>query len=331
MNFTTINNMTGTQEGIALVKSCEIKNSKNGSKYLDIVLADKSGEISAKLWDYQEGLHKDIVANVIVKVRGQEQSYNGKPQFKIDRIRPITASDNVNIADYIPSSGYDAAFLSSLLQCEIDGVTDEGLKALLREVFAEYGEKMCLIPAAFRLHHAIRGGLATHTLSIVQLAKAAAQLYPAIDRDLLIAGALLHDVAKIEEFEIASTGLVSGYSLSGELLGHLVMGAMIVERAAEKTGLDEKTKLYIQHMLISHHGDPQFGAAVKPAFLEAEILSSLDMLDAKIYEIENSLSTVAVDTFSARQWALDDRKFLNHGRKPVSTEAILPKKGTDEE
>ncbi|MBQ6019771.1 MAG: CMP-binding protein, partial [Clostridia bacterium] len=107
MNFATINNATGQQEGFALVKSCEVKSSKNGSKYLDIVLADKSGEISAKLWDYQEGLHKDIVANVIVKVRGQEQSYNGKPQFKIDRIRLITASDDVNIADYIPSSGYD--------------------------------------------------------------------------------------------------------------------------------------------------------------------------------------------------------------------------------
>ncbi len=331
MNFATINNATGQQEGFALVKSCEVKSSKNGSKYLDIVLADKSGEISAKLWDYQEGLHKDIVANVIVKVRGQEQSYNGKPQFKIDRIRLITASDDVNIADYIPSSGYDAAFLSALLHAEIDGVKDEGLHALLKAVFEEYGERMCEIPAAFRLHHAIRGGLAVHTLSIVQMAKAAALLYPAIDRDLLIAGALLHDVAKIEEFVVAQTGLVSGYSLKGELLGHLVMGAMIVERAAEKTGLDEKTKYYVQHMLLSHHGDPQFGAAVRPSFLEAEVLSSLDMLDAKVYEIENAITTVEPGSFSARQWALDDRKFLNHGRKPVSTEAILPKKGTDEE
>ena len=331
MNFNTINNATGTQEGYALVKSCEIKTSKNGSKYLDIVLADKSGEISAKLWDYQEGLHKDVVANIIVKVRGQEQSYNGKPQFKIDRIRPVTASDGVDYADYIPSSGYDTAFLTALLQDEIDGVKDEGLNALLKEIFKEYGEKMCVIPAAYRLHHAIRGGLATHTLSIVQMAKATAELYPAVDRDLLIAGALLHDVAKIEEFDIAPSGLVSGYSLKGELLGHLVMGAMIVERAAEKTGLDEKTKMYVQHMLLSHHGDPQFGAAVKPSFLEAEVLSSLDMLDAKIYEIENSITTVEPGGFSARQWALDDRKFLNHGRRSVTTDVIFPQKGTNEE
>ncbi len=320
MNFTVINNATGTAEGFALVKSCEKKTSKNGSEYLDIVLADKSGEISAKLWDYREGLHKDVVANIIVKVRGQEQSYNGKPQFKIERIRPVTPSDDVDYGDYIPSSGYDPAFLRSLLDRTVDGVADPQLNALLREIFAEYGEQMCIIPAAYRLHHAIRGGLVTHTLSIAQLAEAAAKLYPAIDRDLLIAGALLHDIAKIDEFVVAQTGLVSGYSLKGELLGHLVMGAMIVERAAQKLGTDEKTKMYLQHMLLSHHGSPEFGAAVKPAFLEAEVLSSLDMLDAKIYEIENSIATVEEGGFSSRQWALDDRKFLNHGRKPVTTD-----------
>ena len=157
----------------------------------------------------------------------------------------------------------------------------------------------------------------------MKLAENAAKLYPAIDRDLLITGALLHDVAKIEEFVIAPSGLVSGYSLKGELVGHLVMGAMLVEKAAGKVGLDETTKLYVEHMILSHHGDPQFGAAVRPSFLEAEILSQLDMLDARVYEVENAIGAIEVGGFSARQWALDDRKFLNHGRRPVSTAAKL--------
>ncbi|MBR1810280.1 MAG: HD domain-containing protein [Clostridia bacterium] len=319
MNFTIINNATGTSEGYALVKSCDRKTSKNGSAYLDIVLADKSGEISAKLWDYKEGMHGDITANIIVKVRGVEQMYNKQPQYRIERIRTVTPEDNVDLNDFVPSAGYDEKFLNDLLYAVIDSVKDQQLHALLTEIFAEYGARMCTIPGAFRLHHAIRGGLITHTLSIVQMAEAAAKLYPAVDRDLLITGALLHDVAKTEEFVIAPSGLVSGYSLSGELLGHLVMGAMIVERAAAKLGTDEKTKMYLQHMLLSHHGDPQFGAAIRPSFLEAEILSQLDMLDARIYEIENAIGAVEVGGFSARQWALDDRKFLNHGRKPVST------------
>ncbi len=323
MNFKEINKATGTMEGYALVKSCDKKVSKNGSTYLDMVLADKSGEISAKLWDFKVGVHEAIEANTIVKVRGVMQEYNRQPQFRVERIRTVSDSDEVDFNDFVPSSGYSSDFLMELLQKTVEEIGDGELKRIVRAVLDEYGGKMKDLPAAFRLHHAIRGGLLMHTLSIVKMAKSVAAIYPTVDKDLLIAGAILHDVAKTEEFVVAPSGLVSGYSVPGELLGHLVMGAMIVERIGTAIGADRDSIMYLQHMLLSHHGEPEFGAAVRPSFLEAEILSQLDLLDARIYEIENAMLTVEKGGFTSRQWALEDRKFYNHGRKTPATEVHL--------
>lgn len=323
MNFKEINNTLGTLEGFALVKSCDKKTSKNGSTYLDIVLADKTGEVSSKYWDYREGVSEDIASNTIVKVRGIMQTYNKQPQFKIERIRTVTPEDNVNFDDFVPSTGYNSDFLMNMLFSVINDINDIELRKIVKAVIDEYGEKMKDLPAAFRLHHAIRGGLLMHTLSIVKMAKSIAPLYPTVDCDLLVAGAILHDVAKTEEFVIAPSGLVSGYSVKGELLGHLVMGAMIVERIGNETCADKDAMMYLEHMLLSHHGEPEFGAAVRPSFLEAEILSQLDLLDARIFEIENAMLTVEPGSFTTRQWALDDRKFYNHGRKIPATDVNL--------
>lgn len=323
MNFKEINNATGTLEGYALVKVCDKKTSKNGSSYLDIVLTDKTGDVSAKFWDYKEGVYDDVATNTIVKVRGIMQTYNNQPQFRIERIRTITADDNIDYDDLVPSVNYSCDFLMQLLLTVIDELKDVQLKRIVKAVVDEYGDKMKTLPAAYKLHHAIRGGLLMHTLSIVKLAKSVARIYPTVDKDLLIAGAILHDVAKTEEFDIAPSGLVSGYSVRGELVGHLAMGAMIVERIGNEICADKDTMMYLEHMLLSHHGEPEFGAAVRPSFLEAEILSQLDLLDARIYEIENALLPVETGGFSQRQWALDDRKFYNHGRKYPATDVKL--------
>ena len=130
-------------------------------------------------------------------------------------------------------------------------------------------------------------------LSICKLAVAVAALYPSVDKDLLLSGAILHDIAKSEEFNLAPTGLVDGYTVRGTLVGHLVGGAMLIEEIGKREEIDAETLTLVEHMLISHHGIPEYGAAVRPLFLEAEILSALDTLDANIYEIENVLKTVA--------------------------------------
>ena len=139
------------------------------------------------------------------------------------------------------------------------------------------------------------------------------KIYPFVNRELLISGAILHDIAKIDEFEVADSGIATGYSVKGNLIGHLAEGAIIIREAAKKTGVSEETSNLLEHMLLSHHGDPEFGAAVRPMFMEAEILSELDMLDARIYEMKEAVEGVASGEFTGRLWSMDNRKLYNHG------------------
>ena len=321
MNFKEIDG-NGTVEGFVLVKSCDKKTAKNGSVFLDMWLADKTGEINAKMWDWREGAFLPE-ANTVIKVRGVQSSYNGTPQLRVDRARALCDNDDINMADVIPSADYDGKYMMQSIRSKVSAFKNEQLKTLVNAVLDEYGDKMLDCPAAFKLHHAIRGGLLMHTLSIVKMCECVASIYPTVDRELLISGAVLHDVCKTDEFNISSSGLVEGYTVEGTLIGHLVMGAMAIDRIARDNNVDKDTAMLLEHMLISHHGEPDFGAATRPLFLEAEILSSLDSLDANIYEIENCLADVAPREFSNRQWALHDRKFYNHGRKVPETKVNL--------
>lgn len=318
MKLTAIDN-SGTLQGFVLVKSCDRKNAKNGSVYLDLVIADGDGEVVAKIWDFKGGVNDQPITNTVIRVRGTLNNYNGQPQFKIDRFRQTIPEDNVSIADFVPGAPYDSEYMLGRIFEIVETFEDMMLKKLVLAVLDEYKDKIMNLPGAFKLHHAVRGGLLMHTLGICRMAGAAAAVYPSVDRDLLFAGAILHDIAKSEEFSVAPTGLVDGYTVEGTLIGHLVKGALIIDEIGKKNEIDENTLMLIEHMLISHHGIPEFGSAVRPLFLEAEILSALDSLDANIYEIENVVKDITPGEFTQRIWALDDRKFYNHGRKEVST------------
>lgn len=311
MNFQDIKN--GAVEGFCLIKTCEKKMTQRGVPFLDLTLADKSGEIDAKLWDYKDGVMPEFEPNMLVKVRGTISVYNGSDQMRVERMRKTVPSDNVNVADYVPSAGYNGEWMLEQIETLVKDFKSDELRALTTEIIDEYREKMLYWPAAFKLHHAVRGGLLYHTLSIVRLAQSVAKIYPFVNEELLLAGAILHDVAKITEFEAPETGIASGYTPRGNLIGHLAQGAIIVDRAAQKLGISEQTAMLVEHMILSHHGEPEFGAAVRPAFLEAELLSELDLMDARVYEIHQAVSSTPVGDFSPRQWALDNVKFYNHG------------------
>lgn len=310
-------------EGYCLIKSLEKKTTAKGLTYLDLVLSDSSGEIVAKFWDYKENLHSHFEANMLIKVRGRMNEYNGDVQFRVERIRECTDADGVRIEDFVPSASYTGEEMLKSILSVVDTFEDDEIKQLVKAILAKYEDKLVYWPAAFKLHHAMRGGLLYHTLSIIRLAENACKIYPTLDRDLLLGGAILHDIAKIDEFEVSSTGMATGYSVEGTLVGHLVKGAMIVRETAKEIGTSEDTAVLLEHMLISHHGIPEYGAAVRPLFVEAEVLSQLDTLDATIYEFNDALENVKPGDFSTRQWALDNRKLYNHGRKEISTEAKL--------
>lgn len=321
MNFTTFKN--GTSEGYCIVKTAEKKINVKGIPYYDMTLSDKSGEINAKLWDYKEELHGDYEAGDFVKVRGTLSKYNGVDQFKIDRIRHVREEDGVDISQYVPSAEYAGKDMLAQVLSYVEKIGDEEIKRLTKAILKDNEEKLLFWPAAFKLHHAVRGGLLYHTLSVLKLCDAVCRLYPCVDRDVLFAGATLHDICKIDEFTVNNVGMVKSYSVKGELLGHLVMGAMEIERKARELGISEGKALLLEHMAVSHHGDPEFGAAVRPMTLEAEILNQLDTLDATVFEISAAVSAVEKGEFTQRQWALDNRKLFNTGRKDVFPKANL--------
>ncbi len=321
MNFTTYKN--GTTEGYCVVKTAEVKTNVKGVPYCDLTLSDQSGEINAKIWDYKGDLHGEYAPGDFVKVRGTLSKYNNVDQFRIDRIRHVREEDGVDVSQFVPSSEYPGQNMLNEIYTYIDKIRDEELQLLTRAIIKDNEGKLLFWPAAFKLHHAIRGGLLYHTLSVLKLADAVAKIYPSVDRDLLFSGAILHDICKIDEFDVNNIGMVKSYSVKGELLGHLVMGAMEIAQKAKELSISEEKALLLEHMIISHHGDPEFGAAVRPMTLEAEILSQLDTLDATVYEISAAVSGVEDGEFTQRQWALDNRKLFNHGRKPVAPKANL--------
>lgn len=316
----------GTLQGFVLVKSCDKKSAKNGSTYLDLVITDGENDVVAKIWDFHPESGEAPAVGTVIRVRGTLSLYNNQPQFKIDRFRPSNEADNINISDFVPSASFSGEEMYNEIISLTEGFSDEELKKLTMAVLDEYKSRILELPAAFKLHHAVRGGLLMHTLSLCRLGEAVAALYPSIDRELLLTGAILHDIAKSEEFNLAPTGLVDGYTARGTLVGHLVGGAILVSELGKKLGLSEETLTLVEHMLISHHGIPDYGAAVRPLFLEAEVLSAIDTFDANLYEIENALKDVEVGAFTNRMWALDDRKFYNHGRKAVVTDVNLIEK-----
>jgi len=313
MNFTCVNNATGALEGFCLVKSVEQKTNAKGQLFLDMTLMDAAGEINAKFWDYRPEAHGTFSLNDLVKVRGTVSVYNGQDQFRVERIRQASEKDHLRMEDYVPCAPAPGGEMLAEIRGAVERFTDEPLRDLVLSILAEREALLLYWPAAYRLHHAVRGGLLWHTLSILRLAQAVAAQYDVLNADLLFAGVILHDIEKLSEFHVPPTGLATGYTLRGNLVGHLVGGAVYLEQKAQEVDLPEETLLLLQHMLISHHGEPEFGAAMRPLFLEAEVLAALDLLDARVNEVETALQGVKPGEFTNKIWALDNRKFY----KPV--------------
>ena len=322
MNFTPIDNK-GLVDGFCLIKSIDIKTSSKGDTYLDMTLGDAEGEINAKLWRYSKEQHGEYKANELIKIRGLISVYNGADQLKIDKMRHITPADGVKIEDFVKTADYSSDDMFNELYKIASEFSDAELKSIVTKILEDNRLSMLYWPAAFKLHHAFRGGLLTHTLSIVRLAEGVCKIYPFVDRELLMSGAILHDISKITEFNVADTGLATGYSAEGNLVGHLAMGAMLIDSYAKKLNISSKTAMLLEHMVLSHHGEPEFGAAVRPMFIEAELLSELDLMDSRIYEMREAITATAEDDFSARVWAMDNRKLFNHARTDMNNKTKL--------
>ena len=293
----------------AMIKELSEKKDKNGNGYLDMtVIGSDKKEYPAKIWRFDNNGQYEV--GQVIEIEYTLDSYKGKNQLTITSIKK--APDEM-IKDFVPQSEYDGKAVFSMLLDKVNSFKDGELKQIVTRIMLDNREKLEVYPAAYRLHHAIVGGLMLHTASIVEMAEKVCTVYPNVNRELLLSGAILHDVAKTFEMATSKTGLCSGYTVGGELIGHLVKGAMNIEETAKELGIQGEKAILLEHMVLSHHGVPEYGSPVRPMFLEAEILSALDTLDATIFEINNATSKVEAGDFTERQWALDNRKLYNHG------------------
>ena len=302
------------EDSFYLIKSVEAKTSSKGGMYLDFVLADKNGDIPAKLWDYTPSRHGEFKPDMVVKVRGTLEKWKDRPQLRIEKLRPAEEGDGVRAGELVPCAPGDPQLMLDEITAIVRGFSDEELKTVTL-MFLERGrDKLLIWPAAVKLHHAVRGGLLQHILTVARMALQACLIYPFLNRDLLLAGVILHDMAKLDEYGVSDLGVAGEYTAGGILMGHPVRGALQIELFAREAGIGDETVLLLQHMLLSHHGVPEFGSPVRPAFMEAEVLSALDTLDAKLYEMVEALGQTEKGSFSPRQWALDNRRLYNHGK-----------------
>lgn len=305
----------GIVEGFCFIKSCDKKISTANKTYIDMTVSDSGGEANAKIWEYKPELHDFITAGIIVKIRGALQIWQGREQIKVDKIRAVTDEDSVDISQIIPVAPHDEDWMIQKLNSYIDAWEDKDLKALLSYIIQQNCQQIKHAPAAVSLHHTERGGLLHHTLAMLKIADTICQTYTFIDKQLLEAGIILHDIAKIDElYKQPDTGIATGYSAEGTLLGHITMGVIMIDRAAAALNTPGELALLLKHMVLSHHSEPEYGSPVRPMFAEAELLAQIDLMDARMYEIASALSETQKGEFTQKQWSLDNRKLYNHGR-----------------
>ncbi|MBQ1451714.1 MAG: HD domain-containing protein, partial [Clostridia bacterium] len=256
-----------------------------------------------------------------VCIVGKVKRFNNAFQVTVDDVSNPPA--DAKKEDYVKASPYDTTAMFAKVISMISTVKDDELKKLTTTILEKYHDKLSYYPAAKSMHHAVRGGLLMHTLSVMTLAEKICEVYPQADRDLLICGAALHDIGKISEMDADDLGVAGDYTADGNLVGHLVRGAMIVRFVGTSLKTDDEKLRLIEHMLLSHHGEPDFGAAVRPKFLEAYLLHMIDNMDAKVYEFSEIESETDPKGFSPKQWALDGITIYNPGRKEVKPGANI--------
>jgi 3'-5' exoribonuclease len=264
-----------------LVQSKEIRQKRTGEPYLSLLLADRTGELDAKMWDNVAEVMDTFDRDDFVKVKGLLQIYNNRPQFTIHKIRPVEDRE-VEFGDFFPASARDPEEMWLELRATVAGLSNHHIRALLNAFLDDpvIAERYKVAPAAKTIHHAFRSGLLEHVLSLCGLAKLAAGHYGSIDLNLLIAGVVLHDIGKIHEL-----GYQRGfnYTAEGQLLGHIAIAIrMLADKLQAFPQFPEELRNLIEHMILSHHGHLEFGSPKVPIFPEALLLHHLDDLDSKM-------------------------------------------------
>lgn len=293
-------------EELFMVKSADTKTDKNGNNYLDIKVADNSGEIVCRKFRATNEEIECAKVGRVLKISGMVKEYNGNKNFNATALECVGEGE-YNVLDYIAAAPINPEEMLSEIKVYINKINNKDIRKIVIEILSIYKDRLMYYPAAKSNHHSIKSGLLYHMLRMLRTGESIGSVYENINMDLVYAGVLLHDICKIEEMDSNSFGVVEDYTMEGKLLGHIVMGIKIIEKVAEKFEIDREIRIILEHLLLTHHYEPEYGSPKKPMFLEAEILHYLDIIDARVFDFEKALKGVEAGAFSDRVWVLDNR------------------------
>jgi 3'-5' exoribonuclease len=307
----------GTVTTYFVLSSLQARDKKQGGQYLAVTLSDKTGSFEGRMWDDVAEALTSCSEGCYVKVQGDISKYQGRFQITLKKLR-LAAESEIDAADYQASTKFDVEEMWAELRGYVKAFRNADLRRL---VFAflddeQIGPAFKAAPAAKRLHHAWLGGLLEHVLTLVRVCLATVPFYPEVDADLLVTGAILHDIGKVRELEWKSS---FSYTLEGQMIGHIsIAQGMLREKVQALAPFPEKLRVLVEHMILSHHGKYEFGSPKLPMTPEAILLSALDDLEAKMQAMRNEFAAAASSGKSGgevTEWVRSmDRSLLNTQR-----------------
>lgn len=301
-----------------LIKGTAERKTKTGNPFLTMTLQDTSGEMTGNRWGVTEQELEQFKPGTVVHVKGKREEYNGQPQLRIDTIRLATKGEPNNPDLYVKRAPINREVMIEKFNKVIFDITNPNMNRIVRFLLNKYNKEFFTAPAAKSNHHAFQGGLSYHTISMLEIAKTIADYYPNINRSLLYAGLVLHDLGKVVEL---SGPTATEYTLEGQLIGHIVLVDQEITEACRelKIGVDAEDVLALRHVILAHHGFLEFGSPVRPQIKEAEIIHYIDQIDAKINMMEDALEKTEPGGYTGKVWALENRRFY----KPTFTDPEL--------
>ena len=294
-----------------MAKTLMIKVGSNGKQYLDITLGDKTGEISAKKWDVSDSEYptlKAIPDKSIVKIKGLVTEWAGQLQLRIQRIRQADEADGQQMKDFVKAAPEEPQAMYDYIYQIAQSMKDRDLRELCLKRLTVNKDRLMYYPAAQKNHHAELGGLLYHMKRMLMTGECVCRIYTNLNRDLVCAGVIVHDIEKLNEIMAGPDGIATGYSFEGQMLGHIIQGVKTIDRLTLELGFPREKAIMLEHMILAHHYEPEFGSPKKPLFPEAEVLHYLDILDARMFDMEDALVSTEPGAFSERIWALDNRR-----------------------
>jgi len=308
-------------EDVYMVTQPVLRNTTRGDFYIAMFLSDKSGKANCRVWSATQELYDSIPKEGFVRIKGKTELYQGNMQIVANHIEVVDVK-TIKLEDFLPKTKKDIPTMFEEVKQSLAQIEDANVKALLREYVADKDlmSNFCKAPAAVKMHHAYIGGLLEHTHSMLQVAKGILPLYPNVQADLVLAGIFLHDICKTSEL---SYDLAFSYSMSGQLLGHIVQGAIMLDQRADMLldkgiEIDKAVLENLTHIILSHHGKYEFGSPKLPATPEALMVSYIDDLDAKMNFVEDA----QLNDTSDEEWTSWKPLSINSGTKYLRTKVL---------